>query len=365
MIVSSKSAGAKLLWLTVLAATGLVATATAATVFAAGDVQRLHARDRASATLRLEGSRNLLPLRALADSLVAPLGAAEPVDSLVLAQLVELVTSPADSASTRAMASYRGWARLRPLPAFWNSRAGFTDSPDPRSITALYGKPLQRLANANEAAADSALLAGDATTAMLRARENIAVAQHLLWQPHLWDAALGRKMMLSGAKLLARASLQGQQHTLHESAQRLVALATALQPIPRELMAPNRVYPSDSTLEQLARDRSLHPATRFHAIELMVESACRHPREVLFGPTMERHAAVDAMIDAARDISRLEELRPSFHRTLDRLEHDPQGLNEGFGVSSNSGDSSTGALLRVLVPDIVEARIDACRASGA
>jgi hypothetical protein len=365
MSVSSKSAGAKLLWLTVLAATGLVATATAATVFAASDLQRLHARDRSSATMRLEGSRNLQPLRALADSVVAPLGTVEPVDSLVLTQMVEFATSPADADRVRVMTTYRGWARLQPLPAFWNSRVGFSDAPDPRTIVALYGKPLQRLAFANEAAADSALLAGHADIALLRARENIAVAQHLVWQPHFWDAALGRQMMLAGAKLLARASLQAQQHTLHESAQRLVALTTALQPIPEELKAPRRAYPSDSTLLQLARDRSLHPATRFLAIELMVASACRSPRDVLFGPSTERHTAVDAMIDAARDIPRLGELRPVFHRTLDRLEHNPEELTAGLGLPASAGESSTNALLRVLVPDIVEARIDACRASGA
>jgi hypothetical protein len=361
MSVSSKSAAAKLLWLTVLGATGLVATATAATVFAAGDLQRLQARNGPSVTLRLERSRNLLPLRALTDSIVAPLGRVEAVDSVVLSQMVELVTSPADAASARALATYRGWARLSPLPAFWNSRAGFTDVPDSPTIAAMYGKPLQRLASANEAAADSALLAGDAETALVRARENIAVAQHLLWQPHIWDAALGRKMTLSGAKLLARASLQAQQHVLHESAQRLLAVATALQPIPEELMEPVRVRPNDSTLQQLARDKSLHPATRYHAIELMVASACRSPREVLFGPTAERHAALDTMLDGANDINRLSELRSAFHHKLNLLDEDP----ESFGPALDASESSTHPVLRLFVPNIVQARIDACRAQGA
>lgn len=327
MSSSSKSAGAKLLWLTVLAATGLVATATAATVFAAGDLQRLHARDGASASLRLEGSRNLLPLRALADSLVATVGVAE-------------------------------------LGVGSGSRARSSAVDDSRNTLATDAKALQRLVIVNEAAADSALLAGDAETALLRARENIGAAQHLLWRPQFAEAAQGRAMMLSGAKLLARAALQAQQHTLHASAQRLVVLTSAMQPVPLALQS-GRARPNDSTLQAWARDRSLHPATRVVAIELMVASACRSPREVLFGPTLERHAAIDAMISAASDIPQLAQLRSGFHRALDRLDEDPPAFTIGFAVAPSMVAPSANVLLRVLVPDIVEARIDACRGSGA
>ena len=376
MGVSPKSAAARLLWLTVLAGAGLVASATAATVYAAGDIQRRGARGDSSAGLNLSASRNLGPLRALTDSLVAPLGVSEPIDSTTLAQIVALVTSPADSAlwiahapadtdANVALAAYRRWARSAPLPAFWGARPGFPGLADSRMLPMPRLQALKRLWIANEAAADSALLAGDTETALVRARENIAGARHLFWQPRPIDAMAGRSMLSSGAKLLARTALQAQQPTLHEAAQRLVTLAGAVAPIPPGFATPRGRTLGDRALLVVAGDTTLHPATRFLAIELTVSAACHSTREVLFGPTAERHASVDAMVGSARDIEHLVELRPAFHRTLDRLDRDPTGFTVGVEPAPRSDESMGETLLRLMVPGTVQARIDACRRSGA
>ncbi len=371
MSVSSKPAGAKLLWLTVLAGAGVVASATAATVYAASDLQRVRARHD-SAGLKLEASRDLAPLRALTDSLVAPLGALRPTDSATLTQVVALIAKPADSSlwiahppadssPARAMAVYRRWARSTPLPAFWGMRADVLLRNEAHAIPTPDLRHVQQLAAANEAAADSALLAGDTDAALARARENIAGARHLVWQPRPADASTGRSMLTSGAKLLARTALQAQQPTLHASARRLVTLSNRVEPFPRAFVARPHVQPDDHALLAMAADTTLHAATRFLAIELMVAGACRSTREVLFGPTAERHNAIDAMIDATSDIPRLAELRPVYHQALDRLDGGPRPVVD----SVNASESVTATLLRLVVPGSVQARIDACRDAGA
>lgn len=377
MVARTRSAGEKLLWLTVLTAVGMLASATAATVYAAGDTQRRHGkRVDFMRRLLLEPSRNVATIRTLADSLVSPLGVLPPIDSATLSRIVALISAPSDSAiwlahapadTTRAhaLAVFRRWTRSEPLPAFWGVRPGFPGLAESASIPMSRLQPLKRLWKANEAEADSALLVGDTETALQRARENIAGARHLIEQPSPVDAMVGRVMLTDGVKLLARTALQADQPVLHSAAQRLLSLTRSLQPVPRNLWNMNRGEALEGRLLDLARDRTLHPATRFVAIELMVAGACASTREVLFGPSVARHQALNTMIDATRDIPRLVELRSSFHRTLDKLDHAPETFMGGTSQPRPTHESMSATLLRLVVPTRVQARIDACYWTGA
>jgi hypothetical protein len=385
---SPSSAGAKLLWLTLLTSAGLIASATAATVYAAGDLQRAHARSsdtskglmrsvsqRAYSARFLSPARHLNALSALADSLVAPLGDLPPVDSATLARMIALVTTasdsaswiahaPADTATEVVMATYRRWARSAPLSSFWGARPGFPGLADSRAIPMTHLQPMKRMWKANEASADSALLRGDTETALMRARENISGARHFIGQPRPIDALVGRIMLVDGVKLLARSALQANDPSLHSASQRLLSVAKSLEPVPRGLYFMNGSDDGEARLVAIAGDRTLHPAARFIAIEAMVAGACVSTREVLFGPSAARHAAVNAMVDATRDIPRLSELRPAFHRTLDALDKSPERV-AGKALQRRPDEPVSETLLRLVIPSKVQARIDACRWSGA
>ncbi|MBL0172753.1 MAG: hypothetical protein IPP90_19005 [Gemmatimonadaceae bacterium] len=374
--MTTRSAGAKLLWLTALTAAGLVASATAATVYSAGKIQRKHARLDSASVVSLDAARGTASLVALTDSLVAPLGPLSPIDSITLAQIVALLTAPADSATwiphaaadtahAATTAAYRRWTRSAPLTAFWGIRPGFPGIEDSRAVPMLRLQPLKRLWKESEAAADSALSAGDTDTALLRARETLAGARHLINQPSPIDALVGRVMLSDGAKLLARAALQADQPALHSSAQRLLSMTRAWTPVPRGLWTMSPRTAASTNLLDMAGDRTLSPATRFVAIEVMVAGACVNTREVLFGPSAARHEAVNAMIDAAGDIPRLSELRPFFHRTLAKLDQSPETFAGDTRRPPPSDEPMLQTLLRLVVPARVQARVDACDWSGA
>jgi hypothetical protein len=374
MGVSSSSAGSKLLLLTLLTGAGLVAAGTAATVYAAGDVQRREAHRASSVSGARTDGRNWRTLAALADSLTAPLGARAPLDSGYLAQLVDLVAAPRDSASwiphqhpaaglDDSLALFRRLAYVEPLPAFWGARAGFAGLDDSRGVPSHRLQTLKALSTRNEADADSALVRGDTSEAMLRARENVAVARQLVLQPHPLDALVGRTLMKSAAALLARAALQAGQPSTHSAAQRLQSVTQSWKIASEGTFAGPRGPLNDDDLRAIARDRSVHPATRFLAIERMVVAACLSTRDVLFGPGAERHEAIDAMIHDTRDIPRVHELQPLLHRTLDHLAQDPATFMGPTWKRSTQQEPVHEALLRLFVPRTIQARIDVCRAA--
>ena len=379
MNVSAKSAGAKLLLLTLLSAAGLLASATAATVFAAGRTLRSEgARANFSPAVNLDASRHWESIRVLSDSLIEPLGPLHAVDSSTLRAIVALIAVTADSsrwishlaadtASTPSLATFRRWARSEPLPAFWGLRVGMAGIADQRAIPSPRLQIMKQLWRANEAQADSALVHGDALTALDRARENIAGARHLMFQPWPISALVGRVMMMDGAKLLARSALQADQPALHTAALRLEAMSRALAIMPRgglRALDASVADPQDDQLPAMARDRSLTPATRYLAVELMVAGTCLSTRDVLFGPSQARHAAVDEMFDETRDINRMNELRPLFHRTLTVFDESPERELIAAGMRPPADEAWGETLLRLVVPRKVQARVDFCRQFG-
>jgi hypothetical protein len=380
MRLSTQSAGAKLVLLTLLTGTGLVVSATAATVYAAGDTQR-HFSERAkrAASVDLVASRQWAVVRRLTDSLVQPLSAEAPLDSVLMAQVVALLARPEeayawiphpppDTSRAAAMVVYRHWANALPWPSLWGLRSSLSPIPDSHGLPAIEVSRLKRLWKQNEEDADTALMRGDAATALTRARENLSVARHLAWQPIPLEAMVGRVMISDAAKLLDRAALQADQPSLHTAAQRLRQSAQSYLPIPAGAWGATPLRhsaPDDATLLNISRDRSLHPATRVIAMQLLVANTCLSTRDVLFGPSSARRDALDRMIDVTRDVPRVAELQVLWHRTLDRLTDDPASMLRSARVRPPQSESWSAALLRSVVPAKVQARIDYCRLAGA
>ena len=379
MRTSTPTTGAKLAILTLLAGSGVLVCATAATVYTAGAPRR---HEHVNARNSPEPTRSWEPLRALSDSLVAPLAgtasAQSPIDSALLVAMVALVAAPpdsltwiphadADTTSSRAIVTYRAWSRAAVLPPFWGLRAELHAAQDIRATPSPRLQVVKRLWKYNEAAADSALAHGDVQTALLRARENIAGARHLLWQPTPIAALVGRVMMADGAKLLARVALQADQPSLHTAAQRLetmvrssnIMLSSSQLAIQRMSSEPN-----SGRLTEQAGDRTLHPATRFMAVELMVGSTCANTREVLLGPSPARFVAVEALVDSMHDIPRMRELKPLLRQTLSRFARVDEESLRAFGMREPIDASWSDALIRAFVPTSVQTRADFCKIVG-
>lgn len=385
MRVSSSSAGAKLLALSLLSVAGVVISATAATVYAAGEPQRRLGRragaDKQYASPTMVATR-AAKLRALSDSLIAPLGSFERIDSATKANIIALVTRPADSAAflpyvvvntahagrgdtspASALAVYRAWARSEELPPFWAYRAGFANVRDSRAVPIFGMQALKRLWRANEADADSALVRGDVETALVRARENIAASRHLMGQPFMIDVLIGRVLLMDGAKLLARAALQADQPSLHSAAVRLQneAKATHMEAA-RALNGLVRLgaEPEHSRLISMSADRAQYPFVRTLAVERMVADMCYSTRDVLLGPSQERYDAVDRMLASMKDIPRVGELEPMFHETLDGFRDSPGATLPAPRVD----EPMSRTLLRLVVPAKVYQRVEYCRHFG-
>ncbi len=380
MRAATPSTGAKLLLLTALTASGLLASATAATVYVAGAPQRPAAsaaraggRTDGSASTRFDGSRSGPALSALIDSLIDPLGPAASPDSANVAQMVALIAGDSTGASAPAwrphdapaqspdarLRIYRQWARSERMPPFWAYDAGFPGVRASRDMPVTQIAALRALAIANESEADSALVHGDVDAAFVRARENIAAARHLVWQPFPIDALIGRALLSNAAKLLARTALQGNQPTVHTQATRLQSLTATAQIAPKptwNVFSHYGASPDDPRLFAVAGDATLFPATRMLAIESMVAGACLNTREVLFGALPARHDAIDQLLKLTSDMPRAQELAPALHGSL--AEFDAATMAASPTVRDEWSISAQ--VLAWLVPSSVSARARAC-----
>jgi hypothetical protein len=371
---------------TLLSGVGLVASATAATVYAAGDAQRrlltatpTRTEDGVPGVGRafVAAMHTSKPLAALVDSLIAPLleprNGGDP-DSAIRLEFAALVTSPQHRATFAARAAatgvgdspqgdsalgdsalgvFRTWARTERTAAFWLYREGFPKVVDVRTLPVLRAPAIDSFFRANEAAADSALVHGDIETALQRARENIAASKQLVWQPLAYDAVIGRARLQDAAALLARTARQADDPLLHSAAQRLQRLAQAARPAfptPWSPQSPRAADPDDPRLLPTASDRAAFPASRVAALDQVMLGACVSTREVLFGVSPARHAAIDRLTRAMGDIDRIDELRPLYHRALDAFDH------------AEPAAAPTSQFLRLIIPTSVNARIDFCRA---
>jgi hypothetical protein len=360
-----------------LVLTGLVCavltTGTAASVYVAGDASR-RATEKVSgmALLDTDSHRRSASVHALIDTLIAPLGALPPMDSAMLRDAVEFLASRDDpdpwiSANNRRAATldtlefFRAWAKHEPLPAFWGYRTkAWGDGLDRRAGRKL--GTIKRFVQLNEAVADSALLAGDAVTAMNRAREIIAASRHLIDQPVGIDMVFGVYVLDRGAMLLARSAQEAGEPVVASAARQLFRMAGAnyrLTNRERRALLNMGENPADGRLLALASDRELPPAVRFEApLESMVKSACINPREMMFGLSGARRDAFDEILSALNDIPRMSEVAPSVRARLEIFDAPADYLNGLKGAKMKE------SLVSLLVPPVLRSRVKYCQLMG-
>jgi hypothetical protein len=102
-----------------------------------------------------------------------------------------------------------------------------------------------------------------------------------------------------------------------------------------------------------------HPALR----SPIVLGGCRHVREVVFGFSHARRAAVERAAVALSDIPRSQELAALYVKQLDQITGDPEQQVPGMSTGKSVRLSSLGSL-DWIVPPGVRARVAMCSAWG-
>jgi len=366
-----------LLALAIGAVSTVLTTGTAATVYVASSAVRPTPRgeDERITLFPTSAHRQSGAARALLDSLVEPLGALPQLDSVTMRQAVALLRAGRDHSawidfdstivpSLDTLTFLRHWARSQPLPAFWGIRPGFAGVEGANDLPVHSFFPLRRFMMLNEASADSALLAGDAREAMTRARETLAAARHLLGQPILTDALVGRVLLQRGARLLVRSAQQGDDPMTAGAARRLDALAAGAFAMERSQM---RVYrtlgasPEDGRLLAIAGDTRLHGALRLRAFNGLLQGACAHPREVIFGMSSERRIAFQQVAQAIEDMPRAHDLVALFEREFEFFD---DGYSDAARRKLRAARPDKVSPFAWIVPQVVSDRVSMCRLQG-
>jgi hypothetical protein len=351
-----------------------LSSGTAASVYVAGDAPRRVASLPPSPPFELEAYRTRDQIRAAIDSLVAPLGAAIPLDDRSYRRIVALsvgrgrnpfidtrgVSQPQDATDLEL---FRRFARAQTLPPLWGYRAGAEVKLPVHHLANRDAQPLRVLFALNAAAADSALVRGDVQTAMVRARENVSATRHYLDQPVPIDLLVGRSLGIRGARLLQRVALEAGEPATVTKAKQLEALlkrSFAAQPLYSRLYRYGRDAESSSLLA-LASDRTVHPALRLSTLEGAVNGACLNTREMLFGAARERHHLLDELARAISDIPRAAELLPAARRSLMYFDTGSADSLASAGVPGKLLVARN--VMEQVVPQAVRARAAYCRSA--
>ena len=131
-----------------------------------------------------------------------------------------------------------------------------------------------------------------------------------------------------------------------------------------------RLQPGDRVAEHIdpltpallaeAADTTRPPAARAHLLDAITDGACFSTREMLFGASPARHAALDRALDAMSGLPNAPALRRQLHQRLGAFSSGPARPNHRAASTEASGV----AMLRWLLPRTIEARVDYCRAVG-
>lgn len=119
-----------------------------------------------------------------------------------------------------------------------------------------------------------------------------------------------------------------------------------------------RVDPLPPAMLVEVADTSQPVASRLRLLEAIADGACVNTREMLFGASTARHAALDLAIDRALEaMPGAPDLRRRLHQRLDAFSDGTPWPAAATGTTAVGSVS----MLRWLLPRTIEARVDYCR----
>lgn len=336
-------------------AIALAVCATAATIIVATDISR--ERGKAQSTeylspLTVAEARASLAamggLRAAVDSLVSTLAPFSPIDSVTLRRITNpwrpdqsrqalFVALPdslrpsdppvatltvlneqvdalySDSARTTLvpvevardtssswLSVWRRFARSQQLPALWGFRDGLPAVRTPAVPVTRQTSGVIHLSRINELAGLLALYRGDAPAALSRGLENLAASRHFLDSPLMTDFLTGRALATGGARLSRAAATALGDSVLLAG---LSAFDTLLGDDRASFLVLYRAAERDAAdpeapmAMELFDDEKIPFAMRVEILYAIVQGACGHTREVLFGFDRRREAQLRSLAD--------------------------------------------------------------------
>ncbi|MFN2399473.1 MAG: serine/threonine-protein kinase [Gemmatimonadaceae bacterium] len=229
------------------------------------------------------------------------------------------------------------WRRIgasAPLPPLWGYRAGLPGVANPLAIPArALSIGAQELAARNRAAAVLALGRGDRSTAILRARENMAASRQLMRSPVLIDLATAVTIANRNAQLIAQigrvtgdAALIEEGDRLRETLRRFRGETYLSFSAFLALMAD----PEKPVGLRYVSDTTLAVAVRLGMVNAILTGYCMNVREVLFGIDERRGDAIARANTLVADIPRGKDLIELNRRWLDKLIAQPAVALESY-----------------------------------
>ncbi len=270
---------------------------------------------------------------------------------------LEQIAIVANDTSSSWLSAWRRFARGTTLPPLWGYR---TNLPGVESSFDFPVRPTSgvlHLEALNELVGRLALRRGDAQAARARALENIAVSRHYLDSPVIVDFLMGRAIATRGAKLARDAAralddrpllaqLTAFDSLTDSGAGSFMALARAAER--------DAADPSSPLAFELFDDDKLPFAVRVEILYAVVQGACGHTREVLFGFSPEREQRLRELADRFRRDPALGPVLGLMPAAAQRVRERPQSL-----LPSELWPTS--GMFDFLLPEPVAARAVACQ----
>ena len=162
---------------------------------------------------------------------------------------------------------------------------------------------------------------------------------------------------MTASRLLILSLLTVSGAVVSATAASVYAAGDAARRLPPGARVTGRIDPLTPALLSEAADTTRPPAVRARLLDAIANGACFSTREMLFGASSARHAALDRALDAMPGMPNASALRRQQHQRLDAFSDGPSVSDHGAA----SSDASGVAMLRWLLPGTIEARVDYCR----
>ena len=253
--------------------------------------------------------------------------------------------------------AWRRLARSAPLSALWPYSERAVALRDPSQLPTLNLAVVKELAYRNASAALLSVARGDQVTAARRLHENVAVAGQLMRVPTPLDYLAARIVMRDAATMLGDVGrATGDAALQAESASLIASLGTRLNLGNLLVAAPALfVEPGDQRGLAVIGDRALPPGIRSQALFGIPTGSCLRTREILFGVSDARRAALAAAGEQLRDLDGADALVAMHARWLDDLTNHPERI-----VASMRRDGRVARPSRIPFVGGMSARLYAC-----
>ena len=164
-------------------------------------------------------------------------------------------------------------------------------------------------------------------------------------------------MSMTAQRLLILSLLTVSGAVVSATAASVYAAGDPARRLPPGARVSGRIDRLGPALLAAAADTTRSPVARVQLLDALANGACFSTREMLFGASAARYAALDRALDAMPSSPNGPALRRLLQQRLDAFTDGPTVTTP----VTASNDASGVSMLRWLLPHTIEARVDYCR----